>query len=110
MSILSQFKDAVRAVATPKKSAPIVPPAATEKKPADPLATVALLAWRAPEKNARLLIAYKPGTDPTNPNNLVSVNVRSNVNFRPHMKLRVTHSQGTTYDLVGPLPRWRGKW
>ena len=48
--------------------------------------------------------------DPNNPNNLVSVQVRNNRNFLPHMKLRVQHVQGTIYNLVGPLPRWRGRY
>ena len=76
----------------------------------DPAPTEALLAWHRPLKNPRLLIAYRAGTDPTNPNNLVSVNVRNNVNFLPHMKLRVARVSATVYDLVGPLPRWRGRW
>jgi len=83
----------------PKKSAPGPDPTPSEQ----------LQVWTAPVKNRTLLIAYKPGTDPTNPNNLVSVRVRSNHNYVAHMRVRVRLVQGTVYDLVGPLPRWRGK-
>ena len=69
-----------------------------------------LLAWAVPTTNRTLLVAYKPDTDPTNPTNLVSVRVRANHNFLPGMKLRVQHVEGTYYNLVGPLPRWRGRW
>jgi len=86
------------------------PPGPGTKPGPDPAPTEALLAWHRPLKNPRLLIAYHPGTDPTNPNNLVSVNVRNNLNFLPHMKLRVTRASDKVFNLVGPLPRWRGRW
>ncbi len=89
---------------------PPTAPAALKKPGPDPAATETLLAWAVPALNRTLLVAYKPGTDPNNPNNLVSVRVRSNHNFLPHMKLRVRPVGGTIYDLVGPLPRWRGRW
>lgn len=90
----------------PKKN----PPAEPEKKSARPGAEMQLLAWKAPTINRTLLVAYKPGTDPNDPTQLVTVRVRANWNFLPHMKLRVHHVEGTIYDLVGPLPRWRGRW
>ena len=108
MSLKDSFSAALKN-ALPKKSAPMA--LVKKKGPGpDPAATATLLAWRSPAKNARILIAYKPGTDPENPNNLVTVNVASNINFLPHMRLPVQLVQGTIYDLVGPLPRWRGKW
>jgi hypothetical protein len=110
------IKDTLRKILPPKKTAALppsgtaTPPGAGTKPGPDPAPTEALLAWHRPLKNLRLLIAYRAGTDPTNPNNLVSVNVRNNVNFLPHMKLRVARVSATVYDLVGPLPRWRGRW
>ena len=120
MSIKSTFLSAVKATGNAaaqilpgKKTAPDSPPPepTAEKKPGpDPAAPVVLLAWSAPMVNRTLLVAYKPGDDPTNPNNLVSVRVRSNINFLRHMKVRVQHVEGTIYNLVGPLPRWRGRY
>ena len=94
-----------------KNSAPPAPPVAPTK-PAVPgeQATELLLAWQPAKKNPQLLTAYKQGTDPTNPNNLVSVRVKANWNFMPHMRLRVRKTGENTYDLVGPLPRWKGRW
>jgi hypothetical protein len=91
-----------------KNSAPPAPPV---KKPAPAeQTTVQLLSWQPAKKNPRLLTAYKPGTDPTNPNNLVTVNVAANHNFMPHMRLQVRQTSERIYDLVGPLPRWKGRW
>ena len=120
MSIKQSFQAAVKAAASTaaqllptKKTAPIEPPAAApaKKKPGpDPTPTQVLLVWTVPTMNRTLVVAYKPDTDPTNPTNLVSVRVRANFNFLPKMKLRVRNVEGTTYDLVGPLPRWRGRY
>ncbi len=120
MSIKSTFLSAVKAaektvsnILPAKKPAPPIapPPPPGAKNPGpDPEAPVLLLAWRAPSLNTQLLVAYKPGTDPNNPNNLVTVQVRANHNFLPGMKLRVQHVEGTIYNLVGPLPRWRGRY
>lgn len=120
---MSDFMKSVRAAGSavasaaskilPEKNRAPAAPAADSKKtaaPSDDIATVALLAWRASQKNPRLLTAYLPGNDPTNPNHLVTVNVANNKNFLPHMKLRARRVQGAIYDLVGPLPRWRGRW
>lgn len=109
---MSNFlKQALAAITPSAKKTPPAASAATEKKPGpDPKAPTVLLAWATPGFNPHLLTAYKPGTDPSNPNNLVSVNVRSNANFLRHMKLNAMHVEGTTYDLVGPLPRWKGRW
>lgn len=68
-----------------------------------------LVAWHCPKRNPKLLIAYVPGSDPENPLNLVSVHVRENTNFLKGMKLKAAVS-GNAYDLVGPCPRWRGRW
>ena len=108
MSILSRFQDAVQLTAAgiAKKNAP-APAAASPKKTA-PL--IELLAWRSPLKNPGLLIAYHPKTDPNNPNNLVSVNVRSNLNFIPGMTLQAHQVSEKVFDLFGPLPRNRGRW
>lgn len=114
MSIKNIIKSAADGVAnllpTKKTPPPVEPPAPAVKKPGpDPAEPEQLLAWAMPQTNRMLLVCYKPGTDPMNPNNLVSVTVRSNHNFIPKMKVRVRHVQGTHYDLVGPLPRWRGR-
>jgi len=118
MSIKNTFTAAMKAASATaasllpaKKSAPAAPVPPAEKKPGpDPKAPMVLLSWRAPSMNPTILVAYKPDTDPTNPTNLVTVQVRDNHRFIPHMKLRVQHVEGTIYNLVGPLPRWRGRW
>ena len=93
-----------------KNAAPPADAPSQKKSPGpDPKAATVILAWRSPQKNTRLLTAYLPGTDPNNPNNLVSVNVRANHNFLPGMKLTAMQVSATVYDLVGPLPRWRGR-
>lgn len=110
---MSNFlKDALaRVLPSPKKTPPPSAPVEPVKKPGpDPAAPTVLLAWATPGMNPHLLVAYKPGTDPSNPNNLVTVNVRSNRHFLRHMKLPAQHVEGTIYNLVGPLPRWRGRW
>ena len=38
------------------------------------------------------------------------MNVRSNFNFMKHMKLNASFVKNGVYDLVGPLPRWKGRW
>lgn len=112
-NFLKSVKDAASAL-LPKKNAASAPPApkpdAAKKTGPDPKPTVTLLVWAAPTMNERLVVAYKPTDDPTNPNNLVSVSVRSNRHFLRYMKLQANFVEGTRYDLVGPLPRWRGRW
>jgi hypothetical protein len=90
-----------------KKAAPQSEP--QKKTPPGPT-TELLLAWAVPKTNPRILIAYRPGTDPSNPLNLVTVNVRANHNFMLNMKVRASKVSETVFDLVGPLPRWRGRW
>ena len=89
------FRSLAVAPAPGQKNAALLPPAkktAPEAKPEPPAGQgwELLFAWKASLKNPRMLTAYRPGTDPTNPNNLVAVNVRSNVNFIPHMRLKVS--------------------
>lgn len=103
------------------KNAAVAPPATAPEKLAasppkknaatsDEIPTSALRAWQSPTMNTRILIAYPPGSDPTNPNNLVTVRVANNKNFIRHMQLRARRVENSTYDLVGPLPRWKGRW
>ena len=103
--MLNTIKNAVTNLLPAKKTAPVPP----EKKAAAP-ETELLLAWAVPKKNPKILICYKPDTDPSNPNNLVTVNVRANYNFLLNMRLRGSKVSDKVYDLVGPLPRWRGRW
>jgi hypothetical protein len=93
-----------------KKNGPPVPAASNTPPTGQKSSTTTLLAWRSPQKNTRILIAYLPETDPTNPNNLVTVNVRDNFNFMPGMKLPARFVSKGVYDLEGPLPRYRGRW
>ena len=67
MSILSQFKDAVRAVATPKKSAPIVPPAATEKKAGGPAGDGGAAGLAGPRKKCAPADRLQAGDGPDEP-------------------------------------------
>lgn len=69
-----------------------------------------LIVWATPAKNTRLVIAYKPGTDPTNPLNLVSVRVRENQNFLRGMEIQARHIEHTSYEHEGPCPRTRGRY
>jgi len=91
-----------------KKTAAPPSPATPEKKAG--LETELLLAWAVPKKNPKILMCYKPGEDPNNPLNLVTVNVRANHNFMLNMRLRGSKVSDKVYDLVGPLPRWKGRW
>ena len=81
---------------------------AKKSVPVDPFTV--LMVWRVPVKNARIVIAYLPGTDPSNPNNLVTVNVSDNRTFMLNTRLRAsktTHEK--VYNLVGSIPKWRGQ-
>lgn len=69
-----------------------------------------LLVWSVPAVNRRLLICHLPGSDGSNPMNLVSVAVRDNSMFLKKMALWARQVNDKKYDLHGPLPRWRGKW
>lgn len=82
-------------------------PAPAKKTAAD--STELLFVWAVPTKNQTILTAYRPQTDPNDPNNLVTVRVRANWNFMPHMRIRASRVSANTYDLVGPLPRWKGR-
>jgi hypothetical protein len=61
-------------------------------------------------------MAYKPGTDPAVPGNLLRVWVKSADNFRrmdgegKPMEMPVVHKQADFYELVGPCPRRPGRW
>jgi len=81
-----------------------------EKNTPPPAYQGELIAWRAPGRNHRLVVAYIPGTDPNNPLNLVNVLVRTNENFLPGMRIKARHVEAIRYELVGPCPRWRGRW
>lgn len=69
-----------------------------------------LVVWGVPTRNARLVTAYIPGNDPNNPLHLVTVAVKENVNFLRGMRLPAARVNDSHFDLVGPCPRWRGKW
>jgi hypothetical protein len=91
--------------------APPAPEIAAEKKPAP----LVLIVWAIAPRNPHLVIAYRPGQDPLNPMNLVSVLVRSNSLFLrgmelpgPGRALLVTGRGAFTLD--GACPRWRGRW
>ena len=82
------------------------------KKTAPPVerTTVTLLVWAVPVKNPRIVIAYVPGTDPSNPNNLVTVQVRDNRTFMLNTKLKASRTdREKIFDLVGAIPKWRGQ-
>jgi hypothetical protein len=86
-----------------------------EKNPPPIEFTGKLIAWAAPVSNPRLLIAYLPGTDPSNPLNLVTVMVRSNTNFLQGMELPgpgrvINQLRDNHFELQGACPRWRGRW
>ena len=103
--MLNTIKDAVTGLLPAEKNAPAPPVPAAEKN-----APELLLAWAVPKKNPKILVCYKPDTDPSNPHNLVTVRVRANHNFMLNMRLRASKTGEKEYDLVGPLPRWKGRW
>ena len=93
----------------PQKNAP--PTAVPAKKtPPGEAAATKLKVWHVPVKNTRIVVAYRPGADPTDPTRLVTVNVRDNRLFMPEMTLTASKVSEAVYDLIGPLPRWRGRW
>ena len=71
---------------------------------------VSLLVWSAPTINRSLVLCHAPGDDASNPMNLVSVTVRSNVNFRKNMPLLARRTSPKRFILEGPCPSWPGKW
>jgi len=71
---------------------------------------VVLEVWAVPVKNPRIVIAYAPGTDPSNPHNLVTVQVRDNRTFMLKTRLKASPTdREKVYDLVGSIPKWRGQ-
>lgn len=72
-----------------------------------------LLVWNCRLVNKKMLLAYKPDTDPHDAKNILRVRVRSSENFvrfvhGEPMKLRARHVQADLYELVGPCPRRKG--
>jgi hypothetical protein len=74
-----------------------------------------LIVWSIAPVNPKLVIAYKKGTDPTNPLNLFNVLVKENYNFirdmsipGPHGKLNEVNPN--TFELQGLCPRRKGRW
>jgi hypothetical protein len=101
----------IRAVLTlpPEKTAPAPASALTPALP-EP---VTLLVWNPRVTNNRIVMAYAPGTDPQDKNNLLRVRVRSSENFMRFvngepMKLKARHIQADLYELVGRCPRRKG--
>ena len=61
---------------------------------------------RALPVNTRIVEAHPFGK----PQQVKVVRVRDNRNFVRGMLLEARWVQGNTFELVGPLPRWHGKW
>ena len=76
---------------------------------------VTLLVWKSNLTNKRIVLAYKPGTDPQRAENILRVQVRSSENFvrfvngKP-MELKARHLQADYYELAGACPRRKGRW
>lgn len=90
-------------------------PAPSEEHPQPLPEPETLLVWNPRLVNTRILLAYKPDTDPHDPKNLLRVRVRSSENFvrsvngKP-MELKARHIQADLYELATPCPRWKGRW
>lgn len=81
-----------------------------------------LIVWSTPGFNRHVVVCYLPGTDPYNPMNLVTLRVRDHGNFMRGMQIPDVKPPGNkvhvnavsdrenTYELQGPLPRYRGRW
>ena len=65
-----------------------------------------LVVKRALPVNTRIVEAHPFGK----PQQVKVVRVRDNRNFVRGMLLEARWVQGNTFELVGPLPRWHGKW
>jgi hypothetical protein len=86
-----------------------------EKNPPPVVFDGRLVVWQIPTHNPRLVIAHLPGTDPTNPMNLVTCLVRSNLNFLRGLEMpgpgrQVKQLDDQRYELLGEPPRARGRW
>lgn len=76
-----------------------------------------LLVWGMPGYNRRLLTAYLPGADPSNPMQLVTCLVQDNRNFLrgmalpgPGREVKAIPGREGQFELLGACPRWRGRW
>lgn len=74
---------------------------------------VELLVYNPRLTNKRMILCYRPETDPAKPENIVRVRVRSSENFvrlvhgRP-MVIKARHIQADLYELAGQCPRRKG--
>lgn len=95
-----------------------LPPAPTAPEAASAVATtlpapVTLLVHNARLVNNKLILAYAPGTDPSDPKNILRVRVRSSENFmrfvhgKP-MEIKARHLDADYYELAGQCPRRKG--
>lgn len=71
---------------------------------------VVLEVWAVPACNTAIIICHAPGTDGSDPTVLVSVQVRTNINFRKKMRLWARYVRDKQYALEGPTPRTPGHW
>lgn len=81
-----------------------------------------LVVWSMPGHNKRVVVCHLPGTDPYNPLNLVALRVKDNAHFMRGMvipdkkppgnkvEVRPVGDREDTYELLGPIPRWKGRW
>lgn len=90
-------------------------PAESVAQSAPLLEPIILFVWNPRLRNKKILLAYHPGTDPTDSQNLLRVRVRSSDNFlrfvngKP-MELKARHIQADLYELATACPRWKGRW
>jgi len=106
MSVIS----AIKGLVTGKNTGPIKDPKPNSPEAKKAAGLIELEVWHTPPINRALLIAFVPETDPTNPMNLVNVQVRDNGHFIKKMRLHARKVADKRYILEGPLPRWRGRW
>lgn len=78
---------------------------------------ITLLVWNCRLPHKRIILAYKPGTDPHDVKNLLRVRVRSSENFlrfingKPmELKARLIEGHTNYYELVGRCPKAKGRW
>jgi len=95
-----------------------LPPDQTASDPAGAVAmvlpeAVELLVFNPRLTNKKMILCYRPGTDPLRHENLLRVRVRSNENFvrfvhgKP-MVIKARHIQADMYELAGQCPRRKG--
>lgn len=72
--------------------------------------TVTLVVFRGAQKNAHIIEAHLPDTNPADPQQRLRVRVKHSEHFVRGMQIPAIEIGPGFYELGRPCPRWRGKW